>query len=141
MPTVNYPVSVQYLPTGLQGSLSPALEVELIRGAQRTRAVGVLDSGATITVFNPEHAEMLGIDNLQEGELQHAQTQGDAVEYYLFDLEMQLPIYPRINRFFCRVGFFPVRKPRNILGRNLIFQHYEIGFRDTTGIVHLRAED
>jgi hypothetical protein len=141
MPTVNYSLSAPYLPAASGAGLGPALEVELIRGPRTTRAVGVVDSGSTITVFNPEHAELLGIERVEDGELQHVQTQGGEVDYYIFDVEMELRIDAHINRFPCRVGFFPARRPRNILGRNYIFAHYEIGFRDRGDILHLRPED
>jgi|ERR1700728_13693 len=141
MRVVSYPISVEYLSAGAQGGLSPALEVELIRGEHRTRAIGVIDSGATITVFNPEHAEILGIENITDGEPGKAQSQAGAVDYYVFDVEMRVQIEAHVKRFPCRVGFFPVRKPRNILGRNFIFGHYEIGFHDSKQTVYLRPED
>jgi hypothetical protein len=54
---------------------------------------------------------------------------------------MQVQIVAHLKRFPCRVGFFPVQKARNSLGRNFIFGHYEIGFRDNEQTVYLRPED
>lgn len=140
MPVVNYPFSLDYLPAGPQGGLTPALEVQLIRGPHVTRAVGVIDSGATITVFNPQHAQMLGIEDLSEGELQQYRSQAGQLDYYVFDLEIQIQLQDHQNRFPCRVGFFAAHRPRNILGRDLIFQYYEIGLRDRSQTIHLRPE-
>lgn len=130
MPLVDYPATLGYLPASGGGALCPAIEVELIYGEQATKAVGVVDSGSTVTVFNPEHAELLGIDDVTDGELQNIGTQGGPVHCYIFDLEMQVEMEDHTRRFTCRVGFFPTRRPRNILGTNVLFQHYQIGFND-----------
>jgi Aspartyl protease len=135
MPTIDYPYSAPYL-SAPGGALAPLLEVELIRGAQTARVLGVVDSGATVTVFNPEHANLLGIDNVEEGEAQSVSTQAGSVDYYLFELEMQVQLNGHSNRFPCRVGFFATKKPRNILGRNYIFGHYKIGFWDSQGMMY-----
>src|SRR5437899_2711322 len=120
MPTIDYPLSAPYLPAA-GGALTPLLEVELIRGARTARALGVIDSGSTITVFNPQHAEVLGIENLEEGEPGRVTTQAGLVEFYVFELEMQIRLDGHTKRFPCRVGFFATPKARNILGRNYIF--------------------
>src|ERR1700722_4267966 len=129
MPTVNYPLSARYQPVG-SGALAPLLLVELIRGSNSARVLGTVDSGSTITVFNPEHAEILGIENLEDGEPRSVSTQAGPVEFYVFDMEMRIELQTHTNRFPCRVGFFTVRRPRNILGRDYIFRHYQVGFRD-----------
>ncbi len=141
MPTVHYPYSQNYLPIQPDGGLGPALQVNLIMGGTQIPVVGVLDSGSTITVFNPEHAELLGIEDVRVGGPGRASTQAGPVEYYLFDLEMEVRLAPHVLRFPCRVGFFEARKPRNILGRDFLFRYYQIGFRDREQVVYLRPED
>jgi hypothetical protein len=81
MPTIDYPLTAAYQPAA-GVPLVPVLLVELIRGGQSARAVGVVDSGATITVFNPEHAEILGIEDVREGQPERVSTQGGPVDYY-----------------------------------------------------------
>lgn len=129
METIQYPLTVDYLSLGRVG-LAPALEVELIRGTKRAKAVGILDSGSPFTIFSREFAELLGIDDLETGEHDRAATGGGPVDFYYFEVEMGIHIGPHDNRFNCRVGFFPERKPRNILGRNYLFNHYDLGFQD-----------
>src|SRR5216683_4472595 len=92
MPTVEYPFERYYLPIGLNGALAPALEVTLIRNKTRVPVVGVLDSGSTITVFNPEHAGLLGIEDVRTGERDRVSTQSEPVTYYLFDLDMEVQL-------------------------------------------------
>jgi hypothetical protein len=140
MHTVNYPYSIEYLPAPGTDALSPALEVELISGNRRTRAVGIIDSGSTVTVFNPEHAVLLGIEDVSSGDLQTIRTQGGSVDCYVFALDMQVEIQGHTNRFSCRVGFFAGRRPRNILGTNVLFYQYQIGFNDRAQRVYFLPE-
>jgi hypothetical protein len=138
MPTVDYPLTARYQP-GAGGTRAPLLLVELIRGDNSTRVLGTVDSGSTITVFNPEHAEVLGIENLDEGEPTSVSAQAGPVDYYVFDLEMRIELQTHVKRFPCRVGFFTVRRPRNILGRDYIFRH-QVGFHDMTEEIYFRPE-
>ena len=141
MVTVHYLFSIPYKDVPGAG-LVPAVEVELHYGGQLARAVGVFDSGSTHTVFSVVHAETLGIDDVTQGELFRATTMsGKPVEYYLFDVEMALRIQEHPVRFPRRVGFFPVRSPRNILGRNLVFSRFEIGFKESGQRVQIRPEE
>ncbi|SRR5216683_5655099 len=139
MPIVDYPLTAAYQPAD-EGALAPLLMVELIRGGHSARVLGAVDSGSTITVFNPEHALTLGIENLEAGEPRRVTTQGGPVDYYVFDIEMQIDLQGHKHKFPCRAGFFTVRKRRNILGRDYIFRHYQIGFRDRSEQIYLRAE-
>jgi hypothetical protein len=139
MATVHYSFSAAYVPLENLG-LAPALSVQLVYAGRRTTAVAILDSGSTFTVFNPEHAALIGIDDVFLGERARMSTQGGGIDYYIFQLEMNVQIGAHNNLFPCRVGFFDARRPRNILGRDLMFRHYEIGFRDTQEIVHFRQE-
>jgi hypothetical protein len=140
MHTVDYQFSFYYLPIAPGGPLHPALQVDLIRGSMSTKVIGVLDSGSTVTIFNPEHAQLLDIDDVTQGEPGNVATQAGRIDFYRFDLEMRLRFGTYQYRFPCRIGFFDVKRPRNILGRDFIFQHYEIGFRDRAQEVHLCQE-
>src|SRR5258708_39020863 len=139
MRTVDYQFSFFYLPIA-SGGLQPALPVDLIRGPMSTTVIGMLDSGSTFTIFNPQHAQLLGIEDVTDGEASHVTTQLGRVDFYRFDLEMRLKFGTYDRRFPCRIGFFDVRRPRNILGRDFIFQHYEVGFRDRAQEFHLSEE-
>jgi hypothetical protein len=139
MPNVDYPLTARYLPSP-GGPLAPLLMVELIRGANSARVLATVDSGSTITVFNPEHAEVLGIDNLENGEPGHVSTQAGPVDYFIFDIEMRIQLQNHNNQFPCRVGFFSHRRPRNILGRDQLFRRYQVGFRDIHEEIYFRPE-
>ncbi len=65
-------------------------------------------------------------------------TFGGLIEIYLFDLEIQL--IGAGPRFAGQVGFFSGHASRNILGRNVIFSFFEIGFHERGQVIHLRAE-
>jgi hypothetical protein len=140
MPLIDYPISQAYLPAPVGGALTPLLQVELINGAQAAQALGVVDSGSTITVFSPEFALLLGIEDITSGELQAIGTQGGTVDCYKFDLEMEVHVGEHAKRFSCRIGFFAATKPRNILGRDVLFQHYQLGFNDPAQVFYLRPQ-
>lgn len=140
MISVNYPVQVPYREIAGAG-LQPALLVPLIRNKAAARALAILDTGSSITVFNLEVAEFLGIDDLTCGERATARTHGGLVDFFLFDLEMevQLPGHGS-DRFPARVGFLASHRARNILGRNILFARYQIGFRESRQMILLRPE-
>lgn len=137
---VNYPFSVPYRHVPGAGVV-PAVEVELYHGPQSARTVGVFDSGAMHTVFGVQLAETLGINDVRAGQRVAARSMGGPVEYFLFDMEIALRIDDETLRFPGQIGFFPVRSPRNILGRILIFTRFELGFREHAQHVHIRPED
>ncbi len=138
MPTVSYPVSLPYRAVPNMRGVQPAAEVNLYYAGLTTNAVGMFDSGSPYTVFSPEHAQLIGIDDVTVGRPEHISTLGGGIEIYLFDLEIQLPVAG--HRFAGQVGFFAARAPRNILGRSVIFAAFEIGFHERAQCLHLRAE-
>lgn len=119
--------------------VQPAAEVTLYRGDLAAKAVGIFDSGSAFTVFSPEHAALIGIDDVTTGIRQRISTLGGGLDIYLFDLEMQLR--EAGGRFAAQIGFFATHAPRNILGRSVIFAAFEIGFHERGGRIHLRRED
>jgi hypothetical protein len=139
MPQINYPYTQPYLssPSGL----TPLMQVKLINGTVSTGALGTVDSGSTVTVFKPEHANLLGIEDVTSGDLQQITTQGGGVDCYVFNLEMQVEFGDDTIRFPCRIGFFVGNMPRNILGRNVLFQHFQIGFNDRNQEIYLLPEE
>ena len=118
--------------------VQPAAEVILYNGDLETKAVAVFDSGSPFTVFSPEHAQLVGIDDVTVGNRERISTLGGGIDIYLFDLELRL--VKAGVRFAGQVGFFQQRAPRNILGRSVIFASFEIGFHESAQRLHLRAE-
>lgn len=140
MATVHYPFQLAYRSVPGAG-LVPAMEVDLFYGKRSTRALGVLDSGSTHTVFSVEFAGVLGIPDVTDGEFFGASTMGGRTEYDLFDLEMALGIGENSSRFPAGVGFFAAQSPRNILGRIAVFSRFEIGFRESMQSIQIRPDD
>lgn len=118
--------------------LQPAAEVQLFNGAMAAKAVGIFDSGSPYTVFSPELAEVIGIDDVMTGRPEGISTLGGPIRIYLFDLEIQL--LGAGPRFAGQIGFFATHAPRNILGRSVIFSAFEVGFHERGQVIHLRAE-
>jgi hypothetical protein len=136
--TVSYPVSFRYRAVPNMRGLQPAAEVQLFNGAMTTRAVGIFDSGSSYTVFSPELAEVIGIDDVMTGRPEGIGTLGGPIRIYLFDLEIQL--LGAGSRFAGQIGFFATHAPRNILGRSVIFSAFEVGFHERGQVIYLRAE-
>jgi hypothetical protein len=136
--TVNYPLTFEYRHIPNAG-LQPAVEVLLTNGERTARAVAILDSGATHTVFSCEIAELLGIEDVTTGNRVSTSTFGGPFVFYLFDLHIRLSGDDR--DFSAQIGFSPGRTPRNILGRILFFSRFEVGFRETRQRMNLRLEE
>jgi len=116
----------------------PAVEVSLYNGDRSTNAVAILDSGSVYTVFSPEYAQLIGIEDVTVGHRDTVSTLAGPRDIYLFDLEIQLLVAG--ERFAAQIAFFDVHASRNILGRSAIFASFEIGFRESAGQLHFRSE-
>lgn len=138
MTTVDYPVSLPYRVVPRMSGLQPAAEVRLFNGDTTTIAIAIFDSGSIYTAFRPEHAELLGIDDVTAGRPETVNTLGGLTVIYLFDLEIQLAAMGA--RLAGQIGFFPGPAARNVLGRSVIFSAFEVGFHERAQHVHLRAE-
>jgi hypothetical protein len=136
--TVNYPLTFDYRNIPSAG-LQPAVEVVLAHGERTARAVAILDSGATHTVFSREIADLLGIRDVTAGTPVPVSTLGGRFTFYLFDLHVRLP--GSDQGFSAQIGFSPGRIPRNILGRVVFFSRFEVGFRETRQRINLRPEE
>lgn len=116
----------------------PAAEVELVNGDRRIKAVGILDSGSPFTVFSSECAELLGIENIADGQHQQISTLAGSRDVYFFDLEIEVSAAG--HRFPAQIGFFASRAARNILGRIVIFSAFQIGFHERAQIIYLEPQ-
>lgn len=119
--------------------VQPAAEVILYNHDLATNAVGIFDSGSPFTVFSPEQAALIGIDDVTVGNRQRISTLGGGLfDIYLFDLEIELRAAG--TRFAGQIGFFAGRAPRNILGRSVIFTSFKIGFHERGSLIYLQHE-
>jgi hypothetical protein len=140
MPTIEFPATCAYLAVPPLGRV-PAIEVELIYGSRNTRVVGLLDSGSAVTVFSREVAGLLGIEDVSVGDPSVVRTLGGPLPFFIFDMEMAVHLPGLTGRFPGRIGFFLSATGRNILGKNLIFSHFEIAFRERTQELKFRPEE
>lgn len=127
--------------------VAPALPVLLRRwdrtfGNERTtETVGVMDSGSTHTVFSSELATLLGINDLENGSKISIRTAGGSIYAYMFDdVEMEITIGSIRKKFSSQIRFADRHIPRNILGLDLVFQNFQIGFHDSRQRVYLRDD-
>jgi hypothetical protein len=137
--TVNYEVLMPY--RALPGlGLQPAVEVRLHLGGREARAPGIFDSGSVWTVFGEEIARLLGIANIADGDAVRASTFGGEITLYRFPVELEVAVDGIRDSFPGQVCFRPGRTSRNILGRDLFFPHFQIGFRDARQSIYLSSE-
>ena len=116
---------------GIPGPV-PSAEVILHMGDSHTGTFfAILDTGASVTIFQPELALDLGIDDVTAAPIYEIVSTGAGpIRAYHFSVEMELALNGHRNRFGCKVGFAEHHIPRNILGRNLVFQLYTFAFRE-----------
>lgn len=117
----------------------PAAEVTLFYGDLETNAVGIFDSGSLYTVFGEEHATLIGIEDVTAGAREGISTLTGSRDVFLFDLEIRLPVAGQ--RFAAQIGFFQGHASRNILGRNVIFSAFEIGFHERAQVIKIRPDN
>jgi hypothetical protein len=131
MPTiVTYDVEIPYRNLPVLGG-QPVLEVKLLFQNQEARALGIVDSGSNLTVFSAEIAQILGIDDLTEGDAVEVSTIApQPVTIYRFPMEIEIETQGIRSRLQGQVCFHPGRLSRNLLGKDLFFHHFQIGFRD-----------
>lgn len=137
---VAYDVEIPYRPLPKVRSLSPALEVSLHFGGRVARAVGILDSGSMHTVFTQELATQLGISDITVGRRDTLRSAAGPFDIFLFDVELEVHAAGVQRKFSAQVGFAERHLPRNILGLNVVFQQFQIGFRDSRQRVYLLPE-
>jgi predicted aspartyl protease len=102
----------------------PIIEVTLFHGTNIFRTDALIDSGANISVFQGEIAEILGI-NITKGEKRIFQGVGAKVTGYIHNIEILVGT-DRIN---CRVAFSnEMSTSLNILGRDNFFKHFLVTF-------------
>jgi hypothetical protein len=118
--------------------IQPAAEVTLYNGELTITTIGIFDSGSIYTIFSPEYAASIGIDDVSIGNRAGINTLAGPLDIYLFDLEIQLR--EAGQRFAAQIGFFGGHAARNILGRSVVFAAFEVGFHESAQRIHLRPE-
>lgn len=137
---IDYEIRVSYL--ALPGlSPSPSVGFTLHLEAKRAKGVAVLDTGCLYTIFQRSNAELLGIEDITVGRRINMTSGGGTLSIYQFEtpeLEIHLgPLSPRFSGQIC----FADGIPRNILGLNLMFHNFQIGFRDSQRFIYFLRDN
>ncbi len=140
MPTIHFRSGFRYRILPGYG-LQPLLDVTLILGSIEASVPGLVDSGASSTVFSLDVADALGIHDISEGRPFRANTLAGAFGCFMFDLEIEVRLPEFRRRFPAQVGFYGGRGSRNLLGRNLLFSHFVIGFQVRQQKIFFQPED
>lgn len=120
----------------------PAVVVRLVNQQDKERyrdVVAVIDSGARVSVFDPEIAIHLGLDlGQQESEDYLITTSGERVRVWYHSVDIQLgEALDLIKIQSCQVAFPETRLRRNLLGRPDFFHALQIGFNERAGEIYL----
>lgn len=120
------PVIFSYTP--YQGYPAPIIPVA-IRGAHRWTVIWTyVDSGAMLSIFNAREAARLGL-KAEDGHLIHSVVgDGSLIPVYVH----RLPIRIGHVGLTVAIGFSPrLGVGFNLLGRQEIFTHFDVTFRDS----------
>lgn len=82
----------------------------------------------------------LGITDITTGTRDALRSAGGPVDIYLFNMELEVRAGTILRRFSGQIGFAAGNLPRNVLGLNLVFQQFQIGFRDARRCLYLLPE-
>ena len=105
-------------------NLYPIIEIILERGKTKIRLDALVDSGATISIFQGSIAEYLGI-NIETGERRIFQGVGGRIVGYIHKVSLQICEI----RFPCNIAFSnELVTSLNILGRTDFFEQFQITF-------------
>jgi predicted aspartyl protease len=107
--------------------LQPLINVRLIRGLASVPLVGLLDTGATLTVLNASIAKTLFIDWKTGKRTNIMGIEGKQIPAYLHDLEIEIPAIPN-SRVKSRIAFAHLPTVGVLLGQYGFFEHFKITF-------------
>ena len=112
----------------------PVIPFYGIKGFKKIKFYGLIDSGASISVFREEIAQELGIE-IEKGELTYLSGVGGRIKGYLHRLKIEVAG----KKFFCPVIFsHEYLVSFNLLGRQEFFPRFKIIFEEKNKEVNLR---
>lgn len=102
----------------------PIIQATLRRGTSRIRVDALVDSGASISVFQGSIAESLGI-NAERGKRRIFQGVGGKIIGYVHNVMLKV----NGHEFLCRIAFsYELTTSLNLLGRDNFFKQYVVTF-------------
>lgn len=105
----------------------PIIPIELRKGAINFQADALVDSGASMSVFQAEVAECLRI-NHKSGQKRLFQGIGGKIAGYAHNIKANVGG----TKFMCKIAFSDeLETSLNILGRDNFFEHFLVCFDET----------
>ena len=93
-----------------------------------------IDSGASVSIFNIDRAEILGIDYKKGKKTKLTVGDGGLIEVFVHNLNVNVAN----SRFIAEIGFSKqLGVAFNLLGRRSFFEHFRICFDDKNRFVEL----
>ncbi|MBI4162310.1 MAG: hypothetical protein HY513_01395 [Candidatus Aenigmarchaeota archaeon] len=112
--------------TEVRGKFYPIIELILEYNRKEIGISAIIDSGATLSVFDAKIAEKLNI-NLENGEKRVFQSATSKLIAYVHELEMTIVGH----KFPCKIAFSnDLSTSFNLLGRETIFDKFLITFNE-----------
>ena|SRR3989338_8605793 len=117
-----------------QGDYYPIVPLVLWHGLQKLNTDALIDSGATISIFQPAIAEFLGI-KIESGKEIFLGGVGGRIKGYVHQLKIEISdkklVAPVVFSYEYHVSV-------NLLGRDSVFDRFKISFEENRRIVELQ---
>lgn len=117
----------------------PLLNIRLIGPTGSLKTIALVDSGATQTFVPPELAVAVGMERIGAGEAAVGAGGSFPTDDYRYRIQLLKQDRAILDlEGVCLVPTEPDRIPYPVLGRDSIFQKYDIAFRETRHVVALK---
>ena len=117
----------------LKVSFFPIIPVRLASKSAETNTSALIDSGATISIFQAKIAENLGITIENGNEIYLGRVAG-RIKGYVHRLKLETAN----KNFFCPIVFsYEYKVSLNLLGRQIFFKQFTITFEEQKHLIHL----
>lgn len=113
------------------GLYFPIIEFQIYRGTDLVDLLGLIDSGASISVFKPDVASLLGIE-IEKGEKKDLIGVGGRIKGYLHKLSLRIA-----NKKITAPIIFSkeFEASFNLLGRQNVFDKFKITFEEKKKLI------
>jgi hypothetical protein len=121
----------------LKDRFYPVAPVGLIRGIETVRTEALVDSGATISIFNSEFCKELDL-KLESGEKKVFQGIGGKIIGYIHNIQLNV----NEHLFTCKIAFSDeMITGLNIIGREDFFDKFIVTFDDIKREIELKTRN
>lgn len=124
MPQVNYTHILNYRLLPNHQELYPVAEIQMLNNGNAVDCLGVIDTGALVSLISGEYAIALGID-LKSGTNTELSSLGGPITAWIHSVQVRLLDL----QFPLKLHFAEARLARNIIGRDVL-EKLQVGFRE-----------